>query len=76
MVPGMGHCSGGEGTSVFDMVAAVDRWVATNTAPDTIPASRVVDGQVVRTRPLCAYPKVASYKGAGNTDDAANFVCK
>jgi feruloyl esterase len=76
MVPGMGHCGGGEGTSTFDMVAAVDRWVETKTAPMQIPASRVVDGKVVRTRPLCAYPQMAAYKGAGSTDDASNFVCR
>jgi feruloyl esterase len=28
------------------------------------------------TRPLCAYPQEASYKGTGDTNDAANFVCK
>jgi Tannase and feruloyl esterase len=31
---------------------------------------------VVRTRPLCAYPKVATYTGAGSTDDARNFICQ
>jgi feruloyl esterase len=76
MVPGMGHCGGGEGTSTFDMVAAVDRWVESGVAPERIPASRMVDGQVVRTRPLCAYPRTAVYNGSGSTDDAANFVCK
>jgi feruloyl esterase len=76
MVPGMAHCGGGDGTSTFDMVAAVEKWVETKTAPATIPASRVVEGQVVRTRPLCSYPAVATYKGSGSTDDAANFVCR
>ena len=76
MVPGMAHCGGGDGTSTFDMVTAVDKWVETKTAPATVPASRVVDGQVVRTRPLCAFPAVATYKGTGSTDDAANFVCR
>ena len=76
MVPGMAHCGGGDGTSTFDMIAAVDTWVETKAAPATIPASRVVDGQTVRTRPLCAYPAVATYKGSGSTDDAANFVCR
>ena len=28
------------------------------------------------TRPLCAYPQVATYKGTGSTNDADNFVCK
>ncbi|SRR5579883_274499 len=27
------------------------------------------------TRPLCPYPKFAKYKGAGMTNDAANFLC-
>jgi hypothetical protein len=30
---------------------------------------------VVRSRPLCRFPLVAKYKGAGSTDDAANFAC-
>ena len=28
------------------------------------------------TRPLCVFPKVARYKGSGDTSDAANFECK
>jgi feruloyl esterase len=76
MVPGMGHCGGGDGTSTFDMVSALDAWVTTGKAPAQIPASRVVNGAVVRTRPLCPYPQVATYKGSGSTDDAANFSCQ
>jgi feruloyl esterase len=76
MVPGMAHCGGGDGTSTFDMVAAVNTWVETKAAPETIPASKMADGKVVRTRPLCAYPSVATYKGTGSTDEAANFTCK
>ena len=76
MIPGMGHCRGGDGTTSYDMVAAIDEWVDTKTAPNAIPASKIVDGKIVRTRPLCAYPAVATYKGSGSTDDAVNFVCK
>src|SRR5262245_54973401 len=76
MVPGMGHCGGGDGTSTFDMVAAVDNWVETKMGPVTIPASKTMDGKVVRTRPLCAFPAVATYKGTGSIDEAANFVCR
>jgi feruloyl esterase len=76
MVPGMGHCGGGDGTSTFDMVSALDQWVEQGKAPDLIAASKVVSGAVVRTRPLCPYPQVATYKGSGSTDDAANFSCK
>ena len=76
MVPGMGHCGGGNGTSTFDMAAALDAWVAGGRAPEQIPASRVRDGKVDRTRSLCAWPKLAAYDGSGSVDDAANFVCK
>jgi feruloyl esterase len=76
MVPGMGHCGGGDGTSTFDMVSALDEWVVQRKAPDKIVASKVVNGAPVRTRPLCPYPQVATYKGTGSTDDAANFSCK
>ena len=34
------------------------------------------NGVVDRLRPLCPYPKVAMYKGKGDTNDAANFVCR
>ncbi|MES1258112.1 MAG: tannase/feruloyl esterase family alpha/beta hydrolase, partial [Acidobacteriota bacterium] len=76
MVPGMGHCRGGTGTDTFDAVAALDRWVRNGTAPERIEASRVESGKVVRTRPLCAFPQQAVYRGSGSTDDSANFDCK
>jgi feruloyl esterase len=76
MVPGMGHCQGGEGTDNFDKVAALETWVEKGKAPDQIPASHLTAGKVDKTRPLCPYPQVATYKGSGDTNDAANFVCK
>jgi feruloyl esterase len=76
MVPGMGHCSGGDGTDTFDALSALDAWVQGGKAPDSLAASRVRAGATDRTRPLCAYPQVATYKGSGNTNDAANFSCK
>jgi hypothetical protein len=76
MVPGMFHCGGGVGTSTFDALTPLVEWVEKGTAPQTIPAARVVDGKTVRTRPLCPYPETAVYKGSGSTDDAASFTCK
>jgi feruloyl esterase len=72
----MAHCGGGEGASSFDMLTALEQWVEAKKAPDQILASRVRDGKVDRTRPLCPYPQVAKYKGTGSIDDAANFSCK
>jgi len=76
MAPGMGHCGGGEGPNSFDALSALEQWVEHGQAPDQIIASRVVDGRVERTRPLCPYPQVAVYKGTGDANIAANFVCK
>jgi len=76
MVPGMGHCGGGPGPVAFDLLGTLDRWVSEGTAPDRIIASHSTDGKVDRTRPLCAWPQVAKWKGSGSTDDAARFECK
>jgi feruloyl esterase len=76
MVPGMAHCGGGTGTSTFDMLTALESWVEKGAAPASIPASRVVNGALDRTRALCVYPQRAAYKGTGDVNDAANFVCK
>ncbi len=88
--PGMGHCGGGAGTTVFgnngtapptvdaqhDVLSALDQWVEQGSAPDSIIASRLTNGTVVRTHPLCPFPKQAVYSGSGSTDDAANFSCQ
>jgi feruloyl esterase len=76
MAPGMAHCGGGEGPNSFDMVGALEQWVEQKKAPDQVIASRLRDGNVERTRPLCPYPQVAVYKGSGSTADASNFACK
>jgi len=76
MVPGMNHCQGGAGTDTFDKVAAMEEWMARGTAPDRIVASHATDGTIDRTRPLCPYPQVAVYNGAGSTDDASSFSCR
>ena len=75
LVPGMGHCSSGAATlDHFDLLTAVVDWVEQGKAPDYV----VATGPAFpgRSRPLCAYPQHAQYKGVGNPDDSANFECK
>jgi feruloyl esterase len=76
MVPGMGHCGGGDGPSSFNAMEALSQWVEQGKTPDQMAASHATRGVVDRTRPVCAYPQTAVYKGSGSTDDAANFACK
>src|ERR1700733_1505138 len=89
MVPGMEHCAGGPGPASFGQLgiattgdqkygvfdALVD-WVEKDTPSEKIIATKYTpDNKVIMTRPLCPYPAVAKYKGAGDTNDAANFTC-
>ena len=76
MAPGMMHCRGGAGPDQFNVVAAMERWRESGTAPDQIIASHITDGNIDTTRPLCPYPQVAVWNGTGSTNDAANFSCK
>jgi hypothetical protein len=40
MVPGMYHCSGGPGATVFDMLTPLEQWVEKGVAPDKILATK------------------------------------
>jgi feruloyl esterase len=86
MVPGMGHGAGRPGPEHYDMLGELDRWVEGGPAPERIVARQFekaptpffpVDttAKAVRTRPLCAWPKVAHYSGSGSTDEERNFTC-
>jgi pimeloyl-ACP methyl ester carboxylesterase len=74
LVPGMYHCRGGDSLDNFDLLTALVNWVEKGTAPDSVVAKgKAFPG---RTRPLCAYPKYAYYKGQGDSEDAKNFECR
>jgi hypothetical protein len=75
LVPGMYHCRGGEfALDNFDLLTAAVDWVEKGTAPESV----VATGKAFpnRSRPLCAYPKYAHYKGEGDPEDAKNFECR
>ncbi|MGD1077830.1 MAG: tannase/feruloyl esterase family alpha/beta hydrolase [Candidatus Sulfotelmatobacter sp.] len=92
MVPGMQHCNDGPGPDFFGQVgrlifddpkhsvdAALEQWVEKGAAPSTIITSKYAaedKDHATMTRPLCAYPQADKYKGSGDTNDAANFVCE
>jgi feruloyl esterase len=76
MAPGVTHCAGGAGPQPTGLMEALLAWVEDGKAPETLPAvRREQSGTISRSRPLCAYPLVAKYKGSGSTDEAASFVC-
>jgi Tannase and feruloyl esterase len=90
LAPGVNHCGGGPGPNQFgqaggtedadhDMVVALEQWVEKGVAPARIIATKFNSDDkakgVAMTRPLCAFPQIAKYKGLGDTADAANFAC-
>ena len=75
MVPRMFYCGGGVGPSQFDATTLLLAWVEQAKAPVRIEVSRVARGKEVWTRPLCAYPEGARFRGSGSIEDAANFPC-
>lgn len=77
MIPTMGHCGGGDGPNGFDSNSAIVNWVEKNEAPERLIGTHTnPDGSIGMTRPLCAEPKVAIYKGTGSPDEADSFICK
>jgi len=85
MAPGMGHCQGGPGLNTFDTLAALENWVERRIAPDTLTASHTnltfpVNVETSApgdfSRPLCAYPKVATWTGSGSATDSSGYVCQ
>lgn len=73
---GMGSAEGTK-HGLFD---SLQDWVEKGSPDEDVVTTKYAtaeDGarKVIMTRPLCAYPKVAHYKGAGETNDAASFVC-
>jgi len=76
-----GQATVGYGEPDHDIDAALERWVEQGTAPEQIIATKYkangnLESGVARTRPLCAYPKTAHYRGSGSTDEASSFICK
>jgi len=62
------------------IIIALEQWVEQGIVPRAIIATEYkVDGVresgIVQTRPLCAFPKVATYSGSGSRNEAANYSC-
>ncbi len=62
-----------------DVYLALEAWVEKSSAPESMIAAQynltADPPKLQMTRPVCAYPKAAKYKGSGDTNDAVNFTC-
>ena len=75
LVPGMGHCGGGERTlDRVDLLSAIVEWVEQGRAPERVIATGAsAPGE---SRPLCPWPAHAQYAGSGDARDASNYICR
>jgi hypothetical protein len=55
MVPGMAHCSGGDGPNQFDTIGALEQWVEKGKPPGQIIASRIRDGKTAARYGFCHF---------------------
>jgi feruloyl esterase len=73
LVPGMGHCGGGERTlDRVDLLSAIVDWVEQDRAPDRVVATG--GSAPGESRPLCPYPAHAQYDH-GDAHEAASYRC-
>jgi feruloyl esterase len=67
-------------TPEYNAMRALEEWVESGRAPDQIIATKYNEDEpkfgVSFTRPICAYPNVAVYKGTGSISEASNFKCE
>jgi hypothetical protein len=77
LIPGMNHCGAGPATDQFDALTPLVEWVEHGKKPDQIIGTANAGSPWPgRTRPLCSYPNQARYKGSGDINNAANFICE
>jgi feruloyl esterase len=89
LLPGVGHCGGGEGPAQFDVLSPLMAWTELNRAPEMLVVGKTAGGggggggqanpfsqpaaPTLFTRPVYPYPDVAQYTGNGDPKDAANY---
>lgn len=72
LYPGVGHCAGGPGADQIKLLDAMEAWDETGQAPNVLIGTKA-NGSL--TRPHCAWPTVARYRGSGDPNDTASWQC-
>ncbi|MDT0553032.1 tannase/feruloyl esterase family alpha/beta hydrolase [Urechidicola vernalis] len=76
MMPGVGHCFGGDGPFWVNWVDEIDNWVSGSNTPDQIAVYYLDETmQPTGTNKLCPYPQVAIYDGTGDPKDISSYSC-
>jgi feruloyl esterase len=73
LLPGVLHFEGGPGPDKADWIKSITDWVEKDEAPERVLVSKIIDKQIVMTRPVYPFPKKAKYDGTGNPDQESSF---
>ncbi len=73
-IPGYGHAYGTVFNAAWDSLTALEDWVEKG-LPPTNQIVADTAGVPGRTRPLCEFPGWPKYRGSGDVDVAASYVC-
>jgi feruloyl esterase len=87
ILPGVGHCSGGDGAYSVDYLSYIEDWVENGEAPDKLISERPSGdeipewllpisndpGQAKFRRPVFPYTHRAIYDGLGDPNDVKSF---
>jgi hypothetical protein len=88
VIPGMNHCTGGNGAFAVDYLSYVEAWVEQGEAPVQLIGSHLRPDESVDpyhmifpldptkvefSRPVYPYPTLARYRGSGDQRSAASF---
>jgi feruloyl esterase len=76
LLPGVNHCGGGPGPSQVDWIEIIRDWVEKGNAPERIKLSKSENGEVILTRPVYPYPRIAVYDGSGDPNVESSFIEK
>ncbi|QQC66990.1 tannase/feruloyl esterase family alpha/beta hydrolase [Paraburkholderia ginsengisoli] len=75
VVPGVGHCGGGEGFPNIDLVSQVTGWVEQAKAPNSVMTYQTdSNNAVTASRPVYPYPAIAKYTGSGDWHSGSNYT--
>jgi hypothetical protein len=87
-VPGMNHCTGGEGAYAIDYMEVLEAWTEAGQAPDRLIGLHPKDGvqipylgvglsldaaQIAFRRPMYLWPAETVYRGAGDPNEPASW---
>jgi len=76
IVPGGSH-SEGQALTEVNWFSAITNWVELNIAPEQLIYNKrdKITGLVLRTLPVCQYPKYPRYNSSGDVNSAESYTC-